>query len=99
MAKTRVGVLLRETVGGKNKSNNRSIDLENLQKNQWPAFKKRIQTLIQAIQQHHGNLKRLEESRQMVRAQEPVGTLVNYPAPNSLLDHHYFLRLRKALQH
>jgi hypothetical protein len=66
MAKTRVGVMLRETVGGKNKSNNRSVDLENLQKNQWPAFIKKIQTVIQALQQHHGNLKRLEQSRQMV---------------------------------
>jgi hypothetical protein len=51
MAKTRVGVILRETVGGKNKSNNRSVDLENLQKNQWPAFIKKIQTVIQALQQ------------------------------------------------
>jgi hypothetical protein len=67
MAKTRVGVILRETVGGKNKSNNRSVDLENLQKNQWPAFTKKIQGLIQALQQHHGNLKRLEQSRQAVR--------------------------------
>lgn len=66
MVKTRVGVLLRETVGG-NKSNNRSVDLENLQNNQWPAFKKRLQNLIHAIQQHHGSLKSMEQTRQEVR--------------------------------
>ena len=64
MAKTRVGVLFRESVGG-NKSTNKSQDLASLT-SKYHEFCKKIGALIQSLKVHHDAMKRIEESRSSV---------------------------------
>lgn len=64
MGKTRVGVLLRETMGG-NKSTNKSQDLAEYTK-KYGVFCKKIRNLIEALKTHHQNLARIDASRQDV---------------------------------
>lgn len=63
MGKTRVGVLLRDTVGSK--SANESMDLEQLTQRYFEHAKKR-QSLIASLQEHHQSLQHLEASRRKV---------------------------------
>ena len=64
MGKTRVGVLIRESMGG-NKSSNKSSDLTALT-TRYHAFTKKIRAMILALKEHHGNMQRVEKSRQEV---------------------------------
>lgn len=64
MGKTRVGVLLRESVGG-NKSTNKSQDLAALTA-KYHEFCKKIRALIDSLKAHHGAMQKIEESRSQV---------------------------------
>ena len=65
MGKTRVGVLLRESMGG-NKSTNKSSDLVALTQ-RYHAFSKKIRSLVEALKAQHATMLKMEESRQQVR--------------------------------
>jgi len=64
MGKTRVGVLLRESVGG-NKSSNKSQDLASLVA-KYHEFCKKIRALIDSLKAHHGAMQKIEQSRSLV---------------------------------
>jgi hypothetical protein len=66
MGKSRVGVRIRESMGG-NKSTNKSSDLTALTQRYF-AFTKQIRSLIEALKSHHGNMMKIEASRTRVRA-------------------------------
>ena len=73
MGKTRVGVLLRESMGG-NKSSNKSADLAALT-TKYQGFCKKVRALILSLKAHHDAMVKLEESRTNVslcRATEKV---------------------------
>jgi hypothetical protein len=61
MAKKRVGVLLRESIGG-NKSTNKSSDLTALTQ-RYVAFTKRIRAMVDALRAQHACMIQMEESR------------------------------------
>ena len=65
MAKKRVGVLLRESIGG-NKSTNKSSDLAALTQ-RYVEFTKRIRAMVDALKAQHACMIRMEESRLKVR--------------------------------
>ena len=65
MAKTRVGVLFRETMGG-NKSTNKSSDLTALTQ-RYHAFAKKIRALVEALKAQHESMLKMEATRQQVR--------------------------------
>lgn len=64
MAKSRVGVRLKDAVGG-GKSHNRSADLEQLTSS-FNVLKKRIATLIAALKNHHASMMQLSKTRLQV---------------------------------
>lgn len=64
MAKTRVGVLLRESVGG-NKSTNKSQDLASLT-SKYHEFCKKIRALIESLKAHHVIMVKSEQTRSSV---------------------------------
>ena len=64
MAKTRVGVLLRESVGG-NKSTNKSQDLASLT-SKYHEFCKKIRSLIESLKAHHDTMRKIEQTRSSV---------------------------------
>jgi len=66
MGKTRVGVLLRENVGGK-KSSNASQDLASLTA-KYHGFCKKIRALIESLKVHHEAMIKIEQSRSAVSA-------------------------------
>ena len=61
MGKTRVGVLLRDTVGS-NKSSNNSMDLEKLTQRYY-EHAEHMSTLLASLREHHESLQRMEASR------------------------------------
>ena len=63
--KARMGVVLRESLGG-NKSSSKSADLVNLTE-RYNAWTKKIHGLIDSLKQHHSAMLQLEESRMSVR--------------------------------
>jgi hypothetical protein len=63
--KTRMGVVLRESLGG-NKSSSKSADLLALTE-RYTAWTKKIASLIESIQQHHAAMMQLEATRVAVR--------------------------------
>lgn len=65
MAKKRVGVLLRESIGG-NKSTNKSTDLAALTQ-RYVEFTKRIRAMVDALKAQHACMIQMEESRLKVR--------------------------------
>ena len=65
MAKKRVGVLLRESMGG-NKSSNKSSDLAALTQ-RYVEFTKRIRAMVDALKAQHACMIQMEESRLKVR--------------------------------
>jgi hypothetical protein len=65
MGKTRIGVVLRETVGGA-KSNNQSADLVALEE-RYNVFVKKLHYLINALQQHHAVMMQIDKTRTQVR--------------------------------
>ena len=65
MAKKRVGVLLRESMGG-NKSTNKSSDLTALTQRYYD-FTKRIRGMVDALKAQHACMIQMEESRLKVR--------------------------------
>lgn len=64
MAKTRVGVLLRESVGG-GKSSNRSADLVSLSE-KYQVWCKKVRSLILSLERHQVLMGRMQESRAAV---------------------------------
>lgn len=64
MGKARVGVRLRESMGG-NKSSNKSSDLTALTQ-RYRAFTKRIRALVVALKAQHESMLKMEASRQQV---------------------------------
>ena len=64
MGKTRVGVILRESVGSKS-SSNQSADLKALH-DKYQAFIKNLRGLSGALQQHLGSLQQMEKTRTAV---------------------------------
>lgn len=64
MGKTRVGVLFRESVGGK--SSNKSADLVALME-RYHGWCKKIKSLIEALAKHHQSMAQMEQSRVAVR--------------------------------
>jgi hypothetical protein len=73
MVKTRVGVLLRESIGG-NKSTNKSADLTALTQ-KYQEFVKRLNRLIQALKTQHECMVHMEASRQAVCSDCHTGTV------------------------
>jgi hypothetical protein len=65
MAKKRVGVLLRESIGGA-KSSNKSSDLAALTQ-RYVEFTKRIRAMVDALKAQHACMIQMEESRLKVR--------------------------------
>jgi uncharacterized protein YlxW (UPF0749 family) len=65
MAKKRVGVLLRESIG--TKSSNKSTDLAALTQ-RYVEFTKRIRALVDALKAQHACMIQMEESRIKVRS-------------------------------
>ncbi len=63
--KSRVGLRLKEAIGG-SKSLNRSADLVALTE-RYQAFVKKVQSLIIALKNQHGSLVRLQKTRTEVR--------------------------------
>jgi uncharacterized protein YlxW (UPF0749 family) len=61
MAKKRVGVLLRESIGG-NKSTNKSSDLVALTQ-RYVEFTKKIRAVVDALKAQHACMIQMEESR------------------------------------
>lgn len=64
MGKTRVGVLIRETVGG-SKSANRSADLVTLTQ-KYNGWTKKIRALIISLEKYHATIGQLRETRAAV---------------------------------
>ena len=73
MGKTRVGVLLRESVGG-NKSTNKSADLVT-QIQKYNEFVKQLKGMIDALKVYHANLAKMDASRSEVRTEYCVWML------------------------
>lgn len=67
MAKKRVGVLIRESIGG-NKSSNKSSDLAALTQ-RYVEFTKRIRAMVDALKAQHACMIQMEESRLKVAQQ------------------------------
>jgi hypothetical protein len=65
MAKKRVGVLLRESIGGK-QSSNKSSDLAALTQ-RYVAFTKKMRAMVEALKAQHACMIQMEESRLKVR--------------------------------
>jgi hypothetical protein len=65
MGKTRIGVVLRESVGGA-KSNNQSADLVALT-DRYHVFVKKLHILIHSLQQHHAVMMQIDKTRTQVR--------------------------------
>jgi hypothetical protein len=65
MAKKRVGVLLRESIGGK-QSSNKSSDLAALTQ-RYIAFTKKMRAMVEALKAQHACMIQMEESRLKVR--------------------------------
>jgi hypothetical protein len=65
MAKTRVGVLFRESVGGK-KSMNKSVDLQKYVAKYY-EFCKQLAAMIAALKAHHQSMVKYEETQTQVR--------------------------------
>lgn len=65
MGKTRVGVILKDKLGG-NKSSNKSADLQALL-GKYDEFCKRIVTLIAALNKHKESMVTMDETRLEVR--------------------------------
>lgn len=63
--KTRMGVVLRESLGG-NKSSSKSADLLALTE-RYTAWTKKMASMIESIQQHHAAMMQLEATRVAVR--------------------------------
>ena len=61
MVKARVGVRLKEAVGGK-KSHNRNQDLVQLTE-RYNGFCKRLRALIQSLKGHYGSMHQLAKTR------------------------------------
>ena len=74
MAKTRVGVLFRESVGG-NKSTNKSQDLASLT-SKYHEFCKKIRALIDSLKAHHAIMIKIEQTRSSVSLFVFWGTVV-----------------------
>lgn len=68
MGKTRVGVLLRESMGG-NKSTNKSSDLTALTQ-RYHTFMKRLGGLIQALKSQHQCMVQMDQTRQAVSSKK-----------------------------
>lgn len=66
MGKSRVGVSVREALGG-NKSSSRSADLQKLYQN-YQVWCKQIVTLVQALKAHQASLLHIEKTRKAVSA-------------------------------
>ena len=64
--KTRVGVILKDAIGGKKKSNNVSTDVISLTERYY-AMRKKLQALIAALKQHHFQMVEMANSRVEVR--------------------------------
>jgi hypothetical protein len=64
MGKTRIGVVLRESVGGA-KSNNQSADLVALT-DRYHVFVKKLHILIHSLQQHHAVMMQIDKTRTQV---------------------------------
>ncbi|KAL7570320.1 hypothetical protein ACA910_017167 [Epithemia clementina (nom. ined.)] len=64
MAKTRVGVVLREKIGT-NKTTSRSTDLISLTE-RYNVWCQRIRSLIQSLEKHHAAMAQMENSRSLV---------------------------------
>jgi hypothetical protein len=64
MAKSRVGVVLREQMGSK--SNNRSTDLDRLTKN-YHLWCKKMSALVESIKKHLHSLQQVTATRAQVR--------------------------------
>jgi cell division protein FtsB len=64
MAKTRVGVLFRESVGGK-KSMNKSVDLQKYIAKYY-EFCKQLAAMIAALKAHHQSMVKYEETQTQV---------------------------------
>jgi hypothetical protein len=73
MGKTRIGVVLRESVGGA-KSNNQSADLMALT-DRYHVFVKKLHILIHSLQQHHAVMMQIDKTRTQVRRNNRVLTL------------------------
>jgi hypothetical protein len=73
MGKTRIGVVLRESVGGA-KSNNQSADLMALT-DRYHVFVKKLHILIHSLQQHHAVMMQIDKTRTQVRRKNRVLTL------------------------
>jgi hypothetical protein len=65
MAKTRIGVVFRESMGGV-KSHNQSADLVALTE-RYHAFVKKLHVLIISLQQHHAVMIQIDKTRTQVR--------------------------------
>jgi hypothetical protein len=65
MGKTRIGVVLRESVGG-GKSSNQSADLVALSE-RYNAFVKKLHALIVSLHQHHAVMIQIDKTRTAVR--------------------------------
>jgi hypothetical protein len=65
MAKTRIGVVFRESVAGV-KSHNQSADLVALTE-RYHAFVKKLHVLINSLQQHHAVMMQIDKTRTQVR--------------------------------
>lgn len=70
MGKTRIGVVLRESVGGA-KSNNQSADLVALTE-RYHLFVKKLHILIQSLHQHHAVMMQIDKTRTQVRRNKTV---------------------------
>jgi hypothetical protein len=70
MGKTRIGVVLRESVGGA-KSNNQSADLMALT-DKYHVFVKKLHILIHSLQQHHAVMMQIDKTRTQVRSNDIV---------------------------
>jgi len=64
MGKTRIGVVVRESLGG-NKSSNRSVDLLNLSQ-KYRDWCKKMRGLVGALQAHHDTMLKMHASRAAV---------------------------------
>lgn len=64
--KTRVGVILKDAIGGKKKSANISTDLVSLM-SRFNDMRKRLQSFITVLKQHHYQMVQMANSRVEVR--------------------------------
>jgi hypothetical protein len=81
MGKTRIGVVLRESVGGA-KSSNQSADLVALA-DRYNVFVKKLHILIHSLQQHHAVMIQIDKTRTQVRTNNTV--LIRYITRFALL--------------